>query len=237
MKRTILVGAAWLAVLAPQAAHAQLAVYDATTYAKVLQQARTAAKQLQQLQQQLSQAQQLYASLNNPSNIASIATSLLGVPPILTSDLRSFANVASGDFSALGAAGARAQQIRATDRIYTPSGSTDALSFYDQALEQSGNRLAASQAVSEQAYTVTNQRAQGLAQLRDAIPAATDARGVADLQARISVEEALIQNDQMRLQALQMQQQTQSSQASQQTAEEVAKEGQARAALFRSMHP
>jgi type IV secretion system protein VirB5 len=219
-------------------ASAQMAVFDAANYGKLLQQAETELQQLKQLQSQLTQAQALYQSLNKPSNIASIATSLTQVPSPLGANVQGFANVGAGDFSSLGAASARATQIRQASSTYTPAPTTSTVqSFYDHALASSGNRAAAGQAVGEQAYAIADQRAQGLATLRDAIPAAEDARAVADLQARIAVEAAMIANDQMRLQALQMLQGSQSASATQAGSEEVAATAKTRAALFQSMHP
>jgi type IV secretion system protein VirB5 len=229
--------AACLTMLAARPASAQMAVFDASNYAQLIKQAQTALSQLQQLQKQLTQAEQLYSSLNNPSNIASLATGLLGIQPVVSS-LQSFANVASGDFSSLGSAAARAGQIRASSQIYSPQATTSAIqSFYDQMLMASGNRAAATQAASEQAYTIATQRASGLQTLRDSIPAAADARAVADLNARIAAEAALIANDQTRLQALQLQVASQNAQTTQANAEEVAATAQTRAALLQSMHP
>ena len=55
-------------------AHAQLAVYDAASYAKLIQQATTAVNQLNELKAQVTQGQQLFSSLNDASGVSKIAS-------------------------------------------------------------------------------------------------------------------------------------------------------------------
>ena len=79
MKRTLICAALAASLLAVHgtAAHAQMAVYDAASYAKLIDQATTAASQLRQLQNQVQQGQQLLTSLNQGSNVGGIAQILV----------------------------------------------------------------------------------------------------------------------------------------------------------------
>lgn len=52
--------------------------------------------------------------------------------------------------------------------------------------------------------SITQTRMQGLDQLRTQLDSAKDPKDVMDLQARIGVEQAQLQNDQLKLQAIQM---------------------------------
>ncbi len=86
----------------------------------------------------------------------------------------------------------------------SPSGS-DADAAYSQALEglRPGSS-AATAALGENTLSVTQTRMQGLDQLREQLSTAKDPKDVMDLQARISVEQAQLQNDMLKMQAIQM---------------------------------
>src|SRR5262249_28082735 len=138
--------------------------------------------------------------------------------------------------SSLGAVGARASQIRAETRIYSPdvqatAGSSDR--YATDALEASGDRIARDMALGESVGTASAQRLQGLGQLRQSLDTARDARAVLDLQARIAAEAALIQNDQVRLQGLAMVQQAQDRLQAQQDREAARKSTEDAEAAFR----
>ena len=78
MKRPLITVALVGAVtLGGSAAHAQLAVYDAASYAKLIQQATTAVSQLNELKAQVTQGQQLFSSLNDASGVSKIASALV----------------------------------------------------------------------------------------------------------------------------------------------------------------
>ena len=202
MKRTLITCALASLLAAPgPAAHAQLAVYDATSYAKLIEQATTGLNQLNQLKAQVTQGQQLFASLNTSSGVSSIA-SLLNSPSLRAFLPASSAFGATGsvNLSSLGALGANASAIRATTRLYTPAAGDAA----NADLEAAGQRAALDLALGQSASDVGAQRLTGLTQLQGAIDAAPNARAVLELQARATTEQAMIANDQMRLQGLAM---------------------------------
>ena len=58
------------------------------------------------------------------------------------------------------------------------------------------------QATSQQALQSSSQRFASLQQLINAIPSATDQKGILDLQARIAAEQAMLQNEQTKVQTL-----------------------------------
>lgn len=214
MKARPIALAAAATVLATTPADAQLGsiVSDPGAYSRMLLQLNQAKAQLQQLETQVQQGRQLLDSLNVNSQVNRIASQLsTSQLRQFLPDISSFEAAVSGDFSALGSLGARASQIRAANRIYTPpaAAQSDADKLYTDGLEQSGDRVARDMALGESVGNVSAQRLQGLEQLRQALDSAPDARAVLDLQARIAAEAALIQNDQVRLQGLAMVQQAQ----------------------------
>jgi len=217
--------------LGGSAAHAQLAVYDATSYAKLIQQATTAVNQLNELKTQVTQGQQLLSSLNDASGVNRIA-SALGVPSLRSflPDTSAFSAAAKGDFSALGAIGAKADAIRSANRLYTAS-ADDPLGAD---LEAAGQRAARDLALGQSVTDAGAQRLEGLKDLQAAIDSAPNARAVMDLQARATTEQAMIANDQMRLQGIAMAQAAEDRLRIQRDQERAKAESASRMTLYRS---
>jgi type IV secretion system protein VirB5 len=231
MSRPVLAAAAAILMIAAPAAHAQEIVYDPTSYGKLIEQAETGLKQLQQLESQVQQGQRLYEGFNQASGVNGLAT-LLESPQLraVLPDASAFLSAANGNLTALGQIGARATQIRASSRVYTAA-TPDAAS---QALDASGNRAALAQALGEGVADAGAQRLTGLQQLQASLDTAPDARAVMDLQARLTAEQAMIANDQMRLQGLAMSQAAQDRLAVQQEKERAAAAAQARLQAYRA---
>jgi type IV secretion system protein VirB5 len=224
-----LAATAALLALAAAPAHAQMAVYDGASYAKLIQQATTSLNQLRQLETQVQQGEQLLQSLNQGSNVGGIA-SVLESPALrqLLPGVGLLTAAAQGDLTRLGDIGARAQAIRSANRLYRPPAG-DALGAD---LEASGLRVARDQALGEAVATGGAQRLTGLQTLQQAIDAAPDARAVLDLQARAATEQAMTANDQMRLQGLAMAQAAEDRAQQQRDRERAAAARDARMALY-----
>lgn len=218
------------------AAQAQQIVHDPTSYAQLVREARTALDQLEQLREQVRQGQQLFDSLNDLSDVNALAREL-GLPEVRNPlpDLRSLRAAADGDLSALGALAARADAIRAETRLYTPPAG-DVLEvdqYYREALERSGARTARDLAVGEAVGAAADQRLGGLEALRQALDTAPSARAVMDLEARLSAEQALIQNEQVRLQGLALTQAAEARLEEQRARERAAAARDARLSTYR----
>jgi type IV secretion system protein VirB5 len=231
MRRTLLLAAASLAALAAPPAYAQMAVYDASSYAKLIQQAQTALSQLHQAETQVQQGEQLLQSLNQASNVGGIAQSLEtsalrqllpGVPALMAA--------AQGDLTGLGAIGTQTAAIRNANRLYNPPAG-DPLAAD---LEAAGMRAARDMALGQAVATGGQQRLAGLQTLQHSIDTAPNARAVLDLQARALTEQAMTANDQMRLQGLAMTQAADDRLQAQRDRERVAAANAARLALYRS---
>jgi type IV secretion system protein VirB5 len=229
MKPRALAAAALVLAASVEPAHAQMAVYDGASYAKLIEQATTALSQLHQLETQVQQGQQLFQSLNQPSNVGAIASALEG-PALrqLLPSVGALATAAQGDVAALGDIGARARAIRSASRLYTPP----AGDMLGPDLEAAGMRAARDQALGEAVATGGAQRLAGLQTLQQAIDAAPNARAVLDLQARATTEQAMAANDQMRLQGLAMAQAAEDRLQAQRDRERAAAARDARMTLF-----
>lgn len=201
--------AASLAVTAPAAAQG-IPVYDQASYLQMLEQVKQGIQQVRQLEKQVGEARRLYDSLNALSNVNSIGEALNNplVRRVVPQDAAQVARVFDGDVSDLGDLERRVDVLREVGRKYTPPpAATDAERYYAEALERSGRRAARDMALGERVYANADQRLAGLEELQRALSTAPNARAVMDLQARISAEAAMIQNEQVRLQGLAMMQQ------------------------------
>lgn len=205
--KTRLLGAASAALIALTAipAQAQEIVHDPMAFAKMIEDARTALQQLEALKAQIEQGKKLYDSLNDLSAVNGLAGQL-GLPQVRNPlpDLAALRAAAEGDLSALGALSNRAEAIRRETRLYTPPAGEPgpAEAFYRDSLERSGLRVARDLAVGEAVGEAADARLEGLETLRRALDTAPNARAVMDLEARLAAEQALIQNEQVRLQGL-----------------------------------
>lgn len=230
MRRSIPSIAAALAAMTAVPAHAQQIVYDPTSFAQMVKDARTAIEQLESLKAQVRQGEELLASLNDLSNVNAIAERL-GLREIRNPlpDMATLRSAADGDLSALGELAERVDAIRRETRVYTP----DAPSAAAAALERLGARTARDLAIGETIDRAATDRLEGLETLRRALDTAPNARAVMDLNARLAAEQALIQNEQVRLQGLALTQAAETRLEEQRARERIATERSARMDAYR----
>ena len=230
MRRSILPIAVALAAMTAVPAQAQTLVHDPRSLAQMVQDAKTAIEQLDSLKAQVQQGQELFASLNELSNVNAIAERL-GLPEIRNPlpDMATLRSAADGDLSAHGELAQRADAIRRQTRVYTP----DAPSAAADALERAGARTARDLAIGETVDRAATDRLEGLETLRRALDTAPNARAVMDLNARLAAEQALIQNEQVRLQGLALTQAAEARLEEQRARERIAAERSARMDAYR----
>lgn len=221
----------WFAIfLSVDLACAQgIPVIDQTAIAKQIESITQLKSQLDVLNQQLQQAQQLYGSLNKVTDMADVA-SLLNDPSVreaLPQDFDSIEGLFKGSGSGVfGNAASRYLERNSTYR-------TDANDFYAQELKRAQNQNAGQISLGQQIYDAATRRIDGIDQLRQQISSAADAKDIADLQARLQTESAFLQTDTLRMQSLQMVQQTQVQIGDQRKAEEWRKRMDTMGAAFR----
>ncbi len=205
-KRIILIASAPLALAASasSAAAQGIPVFDTTTYLQALQTARQTLTIVDQGKQQIQQARQTFESMSKLTNVNTIASQLANsqVRNILPNTTIDAQMLLRGDFSQLGALGGLASNIQS--RYALSSSGSDADAAYAAALKNSTGSAATTAALGENTLALSQTRMQGLDQLRQQLSVAKDPKDVMDLQARIAVEQAHLQNDMLKMQAIQM---------------------------------
>jgi type IV secretion system protein VirB5 len=184
---------------ASPAASGAMPVIDVRAISQLAQQITTLRSQLRTAQDQLGQARQLVASSTGPRGMERLlaGTSRDYLPPDWMA--LEAAAVAGGRYAAIGA------RIRdAASRIAALSATAvGALGASERdAVLASRQRAAALQVATGEALDRTSDRFASLQALIDALATASDQKAVLDLQARIAAEQAMLQNEQTKLDLL-----------------------------------
>ncbi|WP_094538767.1 P-type DNA transfer protein VirB5 [Brucella grignonensis] len=214
--RNSLMVATILALSASAAGAQGIPVNDQAAILKHIESIAQLKSQLDALNQQITQAEQLFGSLNKFTKMADVA-SLLNQPEIrkaLPQDFAAIESLLKGNGT--GAFGDAASKFLGDNSTYK----TSANDFYAQELARVQNRNAGQMSLGQQIYDAATKRIDGIDQLRQQISSASDAKDIADLQARIQAESAFLQTDLLRMQGLQMVQQAQAQVEDQRKAED-----------------
>ncbi|MCD1265382.1 P-type DNA transfer protein VirB5 [Shinella sumterensis] len=191
-------------------------VIDQTAILKQIESIAQLKSQLDALHQQIEQAQQLYGSLNKLTDMADVA-SVLNDPSIrkaLPSDFAAIEGLLKGEGT--GVFKDSASKFLDGNSTYR----TDADDFYAKELARVQNKNAGQMSLGQQIYDAATKRIDGIDQLREKISTASDAKEIADLQARLQAEQAFLQSDVLRMEGLRMVQQAQNQVDEQRKAED-----------------
>ncbi|MGV1776959.1 P-type DNA transfer protein VirB5 [Agrobacterium fabrum] len=191
-------------------------VNDQAAIAKQIESIAQLKSQLDALNEQIGQARQLYGSLNKLTDMADVAE-VLNDPAIrkaLPFDFAAIEGLLKGNGT--GVFGDSASRFLEGNSTYR----TDADDFYARELSRLQNKNAGQMSVGEQIYDAATKRIDGIDQLRGKISTAGDAKEIADLQARLQVEQAFLQTDVLRMEGLRMVQEAQNQVDEQRKAED-----------------
>ncbi|KAB2791387.1 MULTISPECIES: P-type DNA transfer protein VirB5 [Hyphomicrobiales] len=208
--------AAAIVLSAGGAAGQGIPVIDQTAILKHIESIAQLKSQLDALHQQIEQAQQLYGSLNKLTDMADVA-SVLNDPAIrkaLPSDFSAIEGLLKGEGT--GVFKDSASKFLEGNSTYR----TDADDFYAKELARVQNKNAGQMSLGQQIYDAATKRIDGIDQLREKISTASDAKEIADLQARLQAEQAFLQTDVLRMEGLRMVQQAQNQVDEQRKAED-----------------
>ena len=195
--RIVLLLLCWL--LTPTA-RAQFAVVDVGAIAQLVQQVRTLQAQLEMARNQLAAAQVEYASITGNRGMERLLSGTQrNYLPGNWSDLQSVLRSGGGAYAALSAGvrdAAGANSILSTQQLTLLS------PVVQQMIDMRRRLIALSQNVTRQSLATTSNRFASLQLLIDALGRSADQKAVLDLQARIGAENAMLQNEQTKLQTL-----------------------------------
>jgi type IV secretion system protein VirB5 len=194
----------WLAAMVMlglgTSAHAQWAVVDVGAIAQLLQQVKLIEQGLQTAQNQLSQAQQAYQSMTGSRGMQNL---LSGTNRnYLPSNWTQVVSALNGGGGAYGTLSSNIQSSMGANAVLTPAAVANLSPAERTVLQAQRQNAALLQATSQQALAATSSRFASLQQLISTIGTATDPKAILDLQARIAAEQAMVANDQTKLQVL-----------------------------------
>ena len=192
------------ALMVAGSAHAQgIPVHDALSLAKQVQGVAEAIKMVQNGADQIREAQKLYQDLNKMTDIGNVAQQLkndvLRTSNVSSSGLDGYT---SGDFNAIGGLRGKANDVY-QDLI--GRGSQTMTAEQRAAYEQGSREAAVTTGLAGNVGDAVTSRRQGLEELRGRLNSSTSAAERADMSARLQLEQAQIMNDQMALQAIEIQ--------------------------------
>lgn len=190
----------------PADAYAQqgVPVFDAGAIAKHVEQIGKLTEQIKTMQAQLTQAKQLYESFNKLTDVNEVA-SLLS-----SSEFRKYLPKEFGEIEKLVSGSGSGSLTGVIDRYLDQNRAYqggDANSFYRGELDRIARQTGAKHSIGQSVYDTASKRIDELEELRRKITTAKDAKDVLDLSARIQAEQAILQNEVLRMQGLAMVQQ------------------------------
>jgi type IV secretion system protein VirB5 len=208
-----------LAAFLTPAARAQWAVVDVPATIQLVQEVITAAEQLETLKSELQQAEQTLQSMSGGRGMqALLAGQNRNYLPANWSQLSALSPAGGGNYGGLSST---VQSLISGNAVLSPQRVATLAPADQQQIATTRQWVATNQAVSQSALANASQRFATLQGLIDAIPSATDQKGILDLQARINAELGMLQNEQTKLQVLSQALQAQEAAGRQQQREQV----------------
>lgn len=202
MKKLLRIFALALGLFGGGQAFAGIPVIDASNLAQQIQQVASWVQQYQQMTQQIAQLQQQIESVTGSRGFSAVLNSpaFQQARRMLPQDAQTLLNLANG--------GSYGNLSSSINSIKQATSTLSAANFSDQLGADRWmadlNRAASNKALSQQAYDSAQQRLSNLEDLMQQISTTQDPKAIGELQARINVEQGLIQNEQAKINAMAM---------------------------------
>jgi type IV secretion system protein VirB5 len=184
-----------------------LAVHDNANLLQQVEAVKQAIQAVAQGKAQIAEAQKLYKGLNETTDVPRLARQLQDdALRQLDTSVGSLQGYGSGKLEVLGAARGKADAVYRGLLEKLGVGGTDrSRAEFDLDARNIGIQAGLAETIG----SAVTSRSRGLEQLRSRLVSAGTLKEVADLTARLQLESAAMQNDQLRLQAIALQQQAQ----------------------------
>jgi len=181
-------------------AQAQLAVIDVGAITQLILEVQQLQQALQVAQNTLVQAQQAYAAITGGRGMELLLAGInRNYLPTNWAQLVASENGGGGAYGALGGDVAATIQRNA---LVTPDITANFSAAENAQLNARRGAVALQEALARQELANVSQRFDAIQTLINAIPTAVDEKGILDLQARIQVEQGMLQNENSKLHVL-----------------------------------
>lgn len=188
--------------LTPIHAHAGIPVIDAANLAQAIQQVAAWVQQYQQMVQQIQQLRQSYAAITGNRGMEKLLPLSNAARNYLPPDYAQLMDAVNGASATYAGLSGQVRAITAANAVLT-NAQLDAMSPEMRQIVEQGRKSAAMlSAMTQSAQQNTSQRFAALQQLITQIGSADDDKAIQDLQGRIVAEQAMLTNEQTKLQAL-----------------------------------
>ncbi len=181
-------------------AQAQYPVIDVSAIAQLVTQVQQLEQALQVAQNTLAQASQAYAAITGGRGMQLLLAGInRNYLPANWNELVGAQNGAGGLYGALGS------DVAATilrNALLTPNYTQNFSDAENAQLSARRSSVALQEALTRQELSNVSERFTAIQTLINAIPTATDEKGVLDLQARIQVEQGMLENENSKLHVL-----------------------------------
>lgn len=191
----------FLALMPTNALRAQgIPVIDIAAVLQLMQQVQYWMQQIQLMKTQLDQLQQTHAAVTGARGMQNLLSDSMRnyLPPDWT-QIIGVLNSNSATYSGLAN---QARAVMDANAILSRTQLNALSPEQRQMVEQGRKSVAMMQVMSRVAYQHTSQRFSAIQQLINAIAGAADVKAIQDLQGRIAAEQAMLQNEQTKLQVL-----------------------------------
>jgi type IV secretion system protein VirB5 len=191
---------ALLAILAPRPAHAQWAVIDVNAIVQLAKEVATLQQQLATAQAELNEVRTTYQAMTGDRGMERLlAGTNRNYLPTDWADLQQVLNGASSSYGTLTAS---VQSLLQTEAVLSTQQLAALSPSEQQAVLADRQHAALLQATTRDALSAASARFAALQELINAIPSATDQKGILDLQARIAAEQGMLENESVKLNLL-----------------------------------
>jgi type IV secretion system protein VirB5 len=215
----LLAGCLAMSMAVMPAARAQWAVIDVGAIVQLVQEVQEMEQEIAVANSQLQQAKQALQSMSGNRGMQNLLSGTnRNYLPSNWSQLSGSLQYSSSGYPGLSN---DVQSAVATNAVLTPQRLAMMPQAEQQQVQSDRRWVAAQQVLSRDALANTSNRFAAIQRLIDAIPTAVDQKGILDLQARISAELGMLQNEQTKLQVLSQATLAQQSASAQQAREQV----------------
>lgn len=183
-------------------AHAVVPVVDHSAIVQLIRQISYWQQQLQAMTYQLDQLRSTYASMTGQRGMQSVLPTTMQQRNYLPPDYAELMNIVSGSSTSYAGLANQVQVAIRANAILTTSQLETMTPEMRQTIENGRRAAAMTTALSRAAYQNTSLRFEALQQLITMIGNTQDLKAIEELQARVNAEQAMLTNEQTKLQML-----------------------------------